>query len=204
MVIKAIAWHEVCLNIIEMEKIMDKKGFTLVEAMVVIAVIGIAVAVAVPNIVGYMPEYRLKRAARDLYSAMQSTKMGAIKNNSSWAIVYDPGNSCYFICSDPGADATWSTTADNTVVSTIPFPGYGSGINYGHGIATTNATVGGGTFPANNISYNSNVLVFNSRGTGSGGYVYIQNNQSTSYAVGTRTSGAILLRKWYANPGNWI
>jgi len=47
--------------------------------MVVIAVIGIAVAVAVPNIVGYMPEYRLKRAARDLYSAMQSTKMGAIK-----------------------------------------------------------------------------------------------------------------------------
>jgi len=180
MFIKAIAWHEVCLNIIEMEKIMDKKGFTLVEAMVVIAVIGIAVAVAVPNIVGYMPEYRLKRAARDLYSAMQSTKMGAIKNNSSWAIVYDPGNSCYFICSDPGADATWSTTADNTVVSTIPFPGYGSGINYGHGIAKTKATAacilnpnlsGCENFPVGDVSYNFNVLVFNSRGTGTGGYV---------------------------------
>jgi len=183
---------------------MDKKGFTLVEAMVVIAVIGIAVAVAVPNIVGYMPEYRLKRAARDLYSVMQSTKMGAIKNNTSWAIVFDPATSRYLICSASGADATWSTTADNTIVSTITLPGYGSGINYGHGIATTNATVGGGAFPVNNISYTANVLVFNSRGTGSGGYVYLQNNQSTSYTVGTRTNGAILLRKWYANPGNWI
>jgi hypothetical protein len=105
------------------------------------------------------------------------------------------------ICSDSGADATWSTTADNTIVSTIPFPGYGSGINYG---ASTNTTVSGNPFPADNISYNSNVLVFNSRGTGNGGYVYFQNNQSTSYAVGTRTSGAILLRKWYANPGKWI
>lgn len=189
---------------------MDKKGFTLVEAMVVIAVIGIAVAVAVPNIVGYMPEYRLKRAARDLYSVMQSTKMGAIKNNTSWAIVFDPATSRYLICSDSGADATWSTTADNTIVSTITLPGYGSGINYGHGIAEEKATVAGEKFstnpsdPAENISYNSNVLVFNSRGTGSGGYVYLQNNQSTSYTVGTRTNGAILLRKWYANPGNWI
>lgn len=204
MLIKGIIWHELCLHIIQMEKIMDKKGFTLIEAMVVIAIIAIAVAVAAPNIVGGMPEYRLKRAARDLYSAMQSTKMGAIKNNTSWAIVFDPATSSYLICSDSGADGTWSTTADNTMVSTIPLPGYGSGINYGHGIATTNATVGGGALPANDISYTSNVLVFNSRGTGSGGYVYLQNNQSTSYAVGTRTSGAILLRKWYANPGNWI
>jgi len=192
---------------------MDKKGFTLVEAMVVIAVIGIAVAVAAPNIVGGMPEYRLKRAARDLYSAMQSTKMGAIKNNTSWAIVFDPATSRYLICSDSGADGTWSTTADNTIVSTIPLPGYGSGVAYGYGAAGTKATAacisnpsGSGCpmSPGDEVSYNFNVLVFNSRGTGSGGYVYLQNNQSTSYAVGTRTSGAILLRKWYANPGNWI
>ncbi len=182
---------------------MDKKGFTLVEAMVVIAVIGIVLAVAVPNIVGFMPEYRLKRAARDLYSAMQSTKMGAIKNNSSWALVFDPADSCYCICSKWVANSKCSDP-NNTIVSTTTLPGYGSSINYGHGIATKNATVGGGALPANDISYTSNVLVFNSRGTGSGGYVYLQNNQSTSYTVGTRTSGAILLRKWYANPGNWI
>jgi hypothetical protein len=40
------------------------------------------------------------------------------------------------------------------------------------------------------------VAVFNPRGTGSAGYVYLQNEKNTTYAVGTRSSGVILLRKW--------
>jgi len=183
-------------------KKMDRKGFTLIELMVVIVIIGIATGITVPNIVGALPNYRLKRAARDLYSGIQFTKMGSIKSFANWAIVFDTATGRYLICSNRGADGSWSNTFDNTIVKTISLPDYGSGITYGHGIATTNATVGGGLFPADEVSYNSNVLVFNFRGTGSGGYIYLQNNQNTSYSVGTRTSGAILLRKWYS--AGWL
>jgi len=192
-------------------KIMDKKGFTLIEAMVVVVIIGIATGIAVLNIVGALPNYRLKRAARDLYSGIQFTKMGSIKSFANWAIVFDTATGRYLICSNRGADGSWSNTVDNTIVKTVSLPDYGSGITYGHGIATTNVTaacilnlsgVGCTTFPADDVSYNWNVLVFNFRGTGSGGYIYLQNNQNTSYSVGTRTSGAILLRKWYS--AGWL
>lgn len=70
---------------------MDKKGFTLVEAMVVIAVIGIVLAVAVPNIVGYMPNYRLKSAARNLMSDFQKAKFEAIRRNAPVVISFTTG-----------------------------------------------------------------------------------------------------------------
>ena len=169
--------------------------------MVISAIVIILAGLAIPNIVDWLPNYRLKRAARDLYSNIQSTKLGAIKANDDWAIVFDTATSRYLICSKKGIDGSWSNTADNTIVSTISLPGYGSSITYGHGIATTNATAGGGIFPVDDVSYNSNVLVYNLKGTGNGGYVYIQNNQNTCYAVGTGSSGAVILKKWY--PTGW-
>jgi hypothetical protein len=45
------------------------------------------------------------------------------------------------------------------------------------------------------------VAVFNSRGTGSAGYVYLANSDGTAYAAGTRSSGVVLLRKW--NGSGW-
>jgi len=81
---------------------------------------------------------------------------------------------------------------------------YESGVDYGHGNATKNATTTGGALPGDDISYNSNVAVFNSRGLCGGGYVYIENDKNTStYAVGTRTSGVIRLLKWNDSTANW-
>jgi len=181
---------------------MDRRGFTLIEAMIVLVIAGILAGLAIPSVVGWLPNYRIKRAARDLYSNMQSTKLNAIKANDNWAIVFDTATNSYLICSNRGTDSSWSNTGDNTIESTITFPDYGSGVNYGHGIAPTNATSGGGTFPADDVSYNSNVLVYNLRGTGNSGYVYIQNNQNTCYAIGTGSSGAVILKKWY--PSGWL
>ena len=81
-----------------------ESGFTAMELMVVIAIIGIMAAIAIPGFSTWLPNYRLKTAARDLYSNMQKTKVGAIKSNSDWAIVFDPANKRYRICSDDGGE----------------------------------------------------------------------------------------------------
>ena len=48
-----------------------KSGFTLIELMIVIAMIAILSAVAVPRFQAWLPVYRLKSAASDLHSNMQ-------------------------------------------------------------------------------------------------------------------------------------
>jgi len=160
----------------------------MVELMIVIAVIAILTAIAVPNIINSLPNYRLKAAARDLYSNMQQAKMKAIKENKDWAIVFDSANNRYYICSDKGADNSWSATGDNSITTTINLLNYKNGIGYGHGSATSAV---GSSFESDNITYNSNVVVFNPRGSSNAGYVYIDHQTHTAtFAVGTVSSAS--------------
>ena len=176
-------------------------GFSLTELMTAIAIFGIISAIAIPGFIGWLPDYYLKNAARDLFSNMQLARVGAIKDSADWAIVFDTANDRYLVCSDRGADGSWSGTADNTIVKTVDFSGdsstYKSGeIDFGHGNAATNATAGGGSFPDDEVSFNSNVATFNSRGMGSAGYTYLDNKNDKAYAVGKVTSGSIRCVRW--------
>ena len=185
------------------------KGFTLAEILVVVAIIGIMATIAAPNFSTWTADIRLKGAARELYSNMQMAKINAIKRNSDSAIVFDTTNNKYYFCDNPGVDTTWTGindaigTGDNTIVQTIDLNSYKSGIGYGHASipAGQSATTPAGTFPGDDVSYASNVVIFDSRGIGNGGYVYLQNNKNTVYAVGTQTSGVIMLKKWTG--GGW-
>ena len=177
---------------------MDFFGIGMGEVLliIVVALIGVLAGIAIPNIIGWLPDYRLKSAANDLYSNLQFAKLSAVKENKDWAVVFDATNSRYLVCADKGGDNSWSASDDNDKKKIIDLAGYGSGVGYGHGGATTDATSDGGAFPADEISYNPNRAVFNSRGTGRNGFVYLDNEKNTTYAVGTRTSGVIVSRRW--------
>mgnify|MGYP001053023738 CR=1 FL=1 len=174
---------------------MKKNGFTLIELIVVIAIMGIAAAIAIPGFSRWLPDSRLKSATRDVYSNMQSAKLGAIKENGQWALVFNAAGSSYQVVSG-GADGDYSTPGDNIVKNTTNLTDYGSGVGYGPGNATDDIPKNGAP-PADNITYGSDVAVFNSRGTCNAGYVYLENNKNTTtYGVGTRSSGIIRLLKW--------
>ena len=64
-------------------------GFTLIELLVVIAMLAVLGLIAIPAFSAWMPEYRLKQAARELYSNLQRAKMGAVRANESWGVCFD-------------------------------------------------------------------------------------------------------------------
>ena len=174
----------------------DNKGFTIIEVIIVIVVIGIMAAIAVPNFLGYLPESRLKTAARDLFSNLQLAKIGAIRNNSDWAIVFNVAAGRYYVCSNDGGDGTWTGPGSNdTVQKTVVLADYGSGVTYGSG--TGFSGIDGGPL-GNGVTYPGAVVVLEPRGTTDNtGYVYLTNSTGTSYiGVGTITSGVVRLRKW--------
>jgi type IV fimbrial biogenesis protein FimT len=167
------------------------QGFTMVEVLVVIVIMGILAGIAIPGFTRWLPNYRLKGAARDLYSNLQLAKAGAIKERAQWAVVFNSGTS-YQVVSG-GTDRVYGTGGDDVVQKTVSLPTYGSGVAFGTGSAST--AVEGGSITAVPLD----PVIFNSRGFSTNNaslFAYMTNNENTSYAVGTWASGAVVLRKW--------
>ena len=171
-------------------------GFTKLELLVVMSILAISTSLAVPGFMSWLPNSRLKGAVRDLYSNLQLAKSWAIRDRGEWAVKFDAGGNSYQVVSG-GPDGIYSTTGDNVVLKTVSLPAYGSGLSYGRGSATRK--VGQNEAIGDSVSFPGDRVVFNSRGmtTGTlGGYAYLQNNRNACFAVGTWSSGIVVLRKW--------
>jgi len=174
----------------EIKTMRKNSGFTLVELIIAIVIIFILVAISVPIFLSWLPDYRLRSAADDLYSNLQYAKMEAIKNNVNWAVAFDFSANSYTVRSNHTGVGT------GTIVKTVDLSSYGSGVGYGKGNATE--SVPGGTIPADFVSYTSDEAVFNTRGMVNNlGYVYLSNNAGASRAGGTPAlAGVVVLRRW--------
>jgi type IV fimbrial biogenesis protein FimT len=75
----------------------NNSGFTIMELAIVIAIIGILAGIAIPNIIGLMPRYRLKSAVLDLSSNMQRARLTAIKQNTTCTVTFDAAHARYDI-----------------------------------------------------------------------------------------------------------
>jgi prepilin-type N-terminal cleavage/methylation domain-containing protein len=57
-------------------------GFTLIELMVAIGIVGLLSAITVPNLISWLPKYRVGSAARNVISAVEFARLRAIRENS--------------------------------------------------------------------------------------------------------------------------
>ena len=79
-------------------------GFTTVELLIAIIIMAVVAAIAIPNFIQWLPNYRLRSASQDLLSNFQKAKLAAVKHNVNVAVCFLSDNSGYEAFLDPNAN----------------------------------------------------------------------------------------------------
>jgi len=116
------------------------RGFSLVEVLVVTAIIGLVAAIATPSIAATVRAYRAGAAARQLMTDFQFAKMGAVSQRVNYRVSFDAGQNRYWIERWNPATAAWNQV---DIVRTLATPGTPY---FMLGAALTVAFTGGNTF----------------------------------------------------------
>lgn len=144
------------------------KGFSLVEMMIVIAIISILASISSFAWQRYVNNSNLKTAARDVVSDFQSCKEKATSESRDYQILFVTGTNSSYTISAPA-------TATHTAVNTTKVP-----TMHGAGIQITNAA-----FWANP----ANVVTFRTRGISSNGTVIMTNSRASSATITINVTG---------------
>ncbi len=173
--------------------ISNKKGFTLVELAVAIAIIAILSAVATPVILRWLPDYRLRMAARDLFSNMQLAKMTAVKSNTNVAVVFNQavGGTVFDYAVFVDSNNNVEYDAGEVVIARVRLADY-RGVQFdptqggGNGLTFTNNDDG---LPA--IAFRGNGLTRNNGGGFGAGTAFFSNTNARTLSLVVTAAGNI-------------
>lgn len=137
-------------------------GFSLIDVMVSIAVIGIATSTAVPMFGDYIENNRLRSVAEGAYGSVQLSRSEAIKSNSNIHMSVSDGTAwCYGFNNTAGCDC--SSTGNSCSINTTKSNGIS--LSFGTDTAVKNGiyfSPNGAVFKNANNNSTSGKIIFNS------------------------------------------
>jgi type II secretion system protein H len=147
-------------------KVTTTRGFSLVEVLVVIAILAVVLAIAAPNFTAYRDNTNLREAARSISSDMQLAKQRAVSESRNYLINFDEAANTYTLQQE---------TAPNLII-------YTKTVGAGN---TAIKILGTPTFPSGNVT-------FQSRGTSTFGSLQLKNDRRPLVAtISTQITGRV-------------
>jgi len=98
----------------------DRKGYTLIQVLVAVAVIGVVSLVVSPNLINSMEVRALENTVRDMMITMERAKFMAIKTKLNHRVLFDNSNGPWTMqIQQETASAVWDEV-QGYVTKTIP------------------------------------------------------------------------------------
>lgn len=103
---------------------MNKRfgGFTLIEMMVVVAIIAVLSAIAVPSFLEYARNQRLNGAARQVYADLMNARQQSVTENKKIIVQFVDNHQYQFVRDNDATETV--TTGDETLGSRDIHPEY--------------------------------------------------------------------------------
>ncbi|WP_347273076.1 GspH/FimT family pseudopilin [Candidatus Kuenenia sp.] len=147
------------LNPLEVIIMQNQKGFSLIELIVVMAIMGIAAGIAVPVYNNMKPQIRLNGAARQVMGDLMWARMRAISENNNYVIAFGEAgptltNDTYYIYDDNDNDFSSVGIEADELVKEVVIPDKYKDMGYGYasGIKKTDNT---NTLTGDAVTFNS-------------------------------------------------
>ncbi len=160
-------------------------GFTLIEVMVVVAVMAILIAVALPPFVNWRNSLGYRQTARGMTAILREARSRAITRNLQQMVVFKPNSSSYSLLSS--SDRAYNTQEN------------GWALDQTQQIPAT-VTIGGndGTSRANvSVQFNPNgtLRFFDRKGYKNYSSVTVNTEGGVQYQITMRSSGWMTVKK---------
>jgi type IV fimbrial biogenesis protein FimT len=103
------------------QKMKKQNGFTIYELLTVIGIIAILAAIAIPNIISWRSDAKLRGASNSLRADLQMAKLRALREKAIVAVIFAANG--YTIFLDNGASSgDWNLDADESLIKNRQLP----------------------------------------------------------------------------------
>jgi prepilin-type N-terminal cleavage/methylation domain-containing protein len=166
----------------------NQRGFTGIELMVAMAILGILVVLGIGLMGPQMAHFRLNTAAREMISTLRSTAQMAVTQNANRTVTFTDNVS-------PTPDR-YTLGGATPVTRDLPL-GISYGVSGAGAPANGTADVAAAPIPADGITFTGNAVTFQTNRTpGQAGEIYLTNSRGENIAISVNAIGRIRCWRW--------